>query len=151
MDRSSMNRMLPGLILIALGVIFLLSRTFVALSGAVLLGGLGALFIFAYFATRKYGWLIPGSILAGLGFGELIGWSSLGLGLGFIGIFVIDVIVRGKSHWWPLIPGVIITLDALGDRANVVIAPLRNLISNWWPLLLIVIGLWLLFQNRRKT
>ena len=90
-----------------------------------------------------------GCILAGLGLGELIGWSSLGLGLGFIAIFVIDLLVRGKSHWWPLIPGVIITLDALGDRANVVIAPLRGLVANWWPLLLIAIGLLLLFQNRR--
>lgn len=145
MDRSNVNRMLPGLILIALGVLFLVGR----LSGVIVLGGLGAIFIVAYLITRKYGWLIPGCILAGLGLGELLGWSSLGLGLGFIGIFVIDLIVRGKSHWWPLIPGVIITLDALGDRANVVIAPLRGFITSWWPLLLIAIGLLLLFQNRR--
>ena len=141
-----MNRMLPGLILIALGVLFLVGR----LSGVIVLGGLGAIFIVAYLTTRKYGWLIPGCILAGLGLGELLGWSSLGLGLGFIGIFVIDLIMRGKSHWWPLIPGVIITLDALGDRANVVIAPLRGLVASGWPLLLIAIGLLLLFQNRRE-
>ena len=145
MDRSNVNRMLPGLILIALGVLFLVGR----LSGVIVLGGLGAIFIVAYLITRKYGWLIPGCILAGLGLGELLGWSSLGLGLGFIGIFVIDLIVRGKSHWWPLIPGAIITLDALGDRANVVIAPLRGLVASGWPLLLIAIGLLLLFQNRR--
>ncbi len=141
--------MLPGLILILLGVLFLLGRT--ALGSAILLGGLGAIFLVAYFATRSYGLLIPGCLLAGLGIGELIGGSSLGLGVGFIAIFVIDLSVRGKSHWWPLIPGAIITLGAVGDRANVVLAPLRGLVSNTWPLLLIGIGVLLLFQNWRKT
>ncbi len=148
MNRSQMNQILPGLILIALGILFLLGRT--ALSGAVFLGGLGAIFIIAYFGTRKYGWLIPGCILAGLGVGELMGWSSLGLGLGFIAIFVVDLIVRGKSHWWPLIPGVIISLDALNSRAGAVLAPIQGLINNFWPVLLIVIGVLLLFPNLRR-
>lgn len=148
-NRSRTNQMLPGLILILLGVLFLLGRT--ALGSVIFLGGLGAIFLVAYFATRGYGLLIPGCILASLGIGDLIGWSSLGLGLGFIAIFVIDLSVRGKSHWWPLIPGAIITVGALGERTNVVLAPLRGLISNAWPLLLIVIGVLLLFQNWRKT
>ena len=146
MDRNRINQLLPGLILIGLGVFFLLGRT--ALSGALFLGGLGAIFLVAYLSSRNYGLLIPGCILAGLGVGELINWSSLGLGLGFIAIFVIDRLARGKSHWWPLIPGGIITISALTERGGPLIAPLRGLVDNFWPLLLIAVGLLLLFRRR---
>ena len=112
-------------ILILLGIagfIIQATETRVDVGGIiVLLIGLGLLGAFAY--TRHYGYLIPGGIMTGLGAGialeeafTLTGESSggvivLGLGLGFISIWVIGVVVQvAQHHWWPLIPGGILTI-----------------------------------------
>ncbi len=84
---------------------------------------LGSLFIAAYFYKDSYGLLIPGCIIFGLGlssaqFGIVRNYSqfnTVGLGIGFIGIFVIDLINKGKTHWWPLIPGGILTIIGLSS------------------------------------
>lgn len=147
MSRSQRNQMLPGLILIGLGVVFLVART-TNLGGWIVLAGLGAIFIAAYLSTRSYGLLIPGCILLGLGVGEALQASSLGLGLGFIAIFAVDSIVRGRSsHWWPLIPGVIIAGDAALDANIAGIGSVRQLAVDWWPVLLILLGVLILFRG----
>ena len=147
MSQAQRNQLLPGLILIGLGVVFLLARAS-ALSGWIVLAGLGVIFIIAYLSSRSYGLLIPGCILLGLGLGEAVGLSSLGLGLGFIAIFAVDTLVRGRtSHWWPLIPGVIIAGDAALNANVAGIGSLRQVAVDWWPVLLILIGAFVLFRN----
>jgi hypothetical protein len=151
MNPARRNSILPGLILIGLGVLFLVGRS-VYLGGWIWLVGLGAVFIIAYLSSRSYGLLIPGCILVGLGLGDALGQSSLGLGLGFVAIFVVDTLVKGRaSHWWPLIPGVIIAGDALANTRIGALGTLRSITTDWWPLLLIGLGLLILFQrsNRR--
>ena len=82
-------------------------------------------FMAAYLAKKEYGFLIPACILLGLGAGS-IGANSffdfgdsrqLGLGFGFVAIFLIALLYERKSHWWPLIPGAALILLGL-DRTT---------------------------------
>ncbi len=136
-------RLIPGLILIALGILFLIAQYFEA-PGLILLF-LGLVFLIPYIMTRSYGLLIPGCILAGLGVGILFQRALargditvlLGLGLGFIAIFVVQLIVVGKSHWWPLVPGGILVLLGLAEA----VPQGQALLEKGWPIILILIGL----------
>jgi hypothetical protein len=109
---------------------------------------LGAIFIAVYLFWNAYGWLIPGGILMGIGldslgesavpaFGEL---SPIGLGLGFVSIYVIDLVYRGRTSWWPLVPGIVLILSGLASGNEV----LQRLLSIGWPLVLVFFGLLLL-------
>ena len=114
---------------------------------------LGGAFLVGYFRSRSYGLLVAGCILLGLGLGALgerssidfRSFSQFGLGLGFLSIFVIDTIYRGGAHWWPLIPGGILLVTSIGDTRA-----LRMLVEGW-PLILVVIGIFLLFRSRRGS
>jgi hypothetical protein len=62
--------------------------------------------------------LVPGGILTGLGAGIVVAAGGgpdasvvLGLGLGFVAVYVISLATRDRlAHWWPLIPGGILAL-----------------------------------------
>ncbi len=71
--------------------------------------------------------------------------DTIGLGAGFVAIYVIDILYRGRSHWWPLIPGAILIV------AGVASGSLEHLISVGWPLVLIVIGLRMLVGGSRTA
>lgn len=140
-------RLIPGLILIVLGVVFLLVQYF-EFGPWLFLILLGFVFLIPYVLTRSYGMLIPGCILAGIGIGLAFDRPPLdtsmtvpvGLGLGFIAIFVVQLIVARRSHWWPLIPGIILILAGVGEG----LPQGRELLSKGWPLILILIGLMIL-------
>jgi len=153
--------LIPGIILIGLGLVLLIGQ-FVELGGWVFLVGLGVVFLALYFAMRNYSFLTPGCILVGLGvpiaFGEanLVqgeqygGWIVVGLGLGFCAIWVIDTLVRRASSWWPLVPGVILTLVGIGlvlNARGLLSAQMLSLLERWWPLILVAIGLVILIQQ----
>src|SRR5512146_501896 len=101
--------------------------------------GLGLLGAFA--STRHYGYLVPGGILTGLGIGialqDTFRWSDettggvivLGLGLGFVSIWVIGQVVNvQRALWWPLVPGGI--LSVVGGALLVGGDAIRVL--DWW-------------------
>lgn len=139
----SRARLIPGLILIVIGMALLLMQFFRFGPGQFLLL-LGLVFLFPYFLTHSYGLLIPGCILAGIGLGLIFETSEqtsvtvpIGLGLGFIAIFVIQLLVAGRSHWWPLVPGGALVLVGLVES----VPQAQTLIEKGWPLLLILIGL----------
>ena len=136
-------RMIPGLLLIILGIFFLLAQ-YVEFGPGLFVLLLGTAFLFAYAFTRAYGLLIPGCILAGIGVGLLFERTmnssvtiSLGLGLGFIAIFVVQKILGGASHWWPLIPGGVLVLVGIAEA----VPQGQMLIEKGWPVILILIGL----------
>jgi hypothetical protein len=131
------------LILIGLVLFILQMSTGVTVSIMLLVGG--AAFIIGYLSRRTYGFLVPGCILAGMGLGQLgeeyIGFihnpNFVGLGIGFLAIFVIDKLYRGSTNWWPLIPGCILLFMGLEtSQLN-----MGTLLSKGWPLALVIIGI----------
>lgn len=139
-----------GLILIAIGTALLLILT-TDVGGEVIVGLLGIGFLIAYAFTRSYGYLVPGSILTGLGAGLLVAAQDgpdeavvLGLGLGFVAIAVIN---RGldaakAGWWWPLIPGGVLVL--VGASALLSTLDLGRFMV---PIVLIVVGAGLLLRG----
>jgi hypothetical protein len=124
----------------------------------VLIVGLGLLGAFAY--SRQYGYLIPGGILTGLGAGIVAseaftltddgtgGVIVLGLGAGFVSIWLIGALVHvAEHHWWPLIPGAIL---ATVGAALLIGSEAVALLDYWW-VVLIVIGVVLIWRGWLET
>lgn len=140
-----------GALLILLGVLFFLAQ-FVRFERWVFLLGLGIIFLAVGWLLRTYGFLIPGGILTGLGAGIAAtnafpedggqgGAILLGLGLGFILVWLLGWAILREKHSWPLIPGGILgvlgTLLLAGARGLRVL----ELLGKFWPAVLVVIGL----------
>ena len=145
------DRTILALILIGGGVLFLLGQLpFFPGFGDLILLLIGGVLMYAYFTTKpgyRIGFLIPGAILLGLGVGELIEsfpfprlWSgditTITLGLGFCLIWFFE-----RKHWWALIPGGILVLSGLSSLA---------FFGSLWPLALIALGVYLLYNQSRR-
>ncbi len=147
MNDSNRSRVTTGGILIVLGLGLFALQFIEGLGSAVILFLIGGVFVAVYLFNRAYGFLIPGGILLGLGLGQVgeqtggflafAGFGSVGLGIGFVSIYVIDLVYRGATSWWPLIPGGILIVSGLGTTNDAV----RRLFSVGWPLILVFIGL----------
>lgn len=140
-----------GALLILLGILFFLAQ-FVQFEGWVFLLGLGVIFLAVGWLLRTYGFLIPGGILAGLGAGIAAsnalpenggqgGAVLLGLGLGFILVWLLGWAILREKHPWPLIPGGI-----LGGLGALLLAgawglEVLELLGKFWPAILVVIGI----------
>ena len=145
-----------GIVLILLGALFLLGQ-WLNVGGEGVVAMIGLAFLAAYAFTRQYGFLVPGGIMTGLGIGIIYedrlraegAPVLLGLGLGFISIYVISR-VRGRmpADWWPLIPGGVLTVIGLFLAAGQ--TGLLGAVGRWWPLVLIVIGLYIIFRQRSQ-
>lgn len=152
------DRIVFAAILIVVGIVGLISQMVdlpTDMGGwVVLLIGLGLLGAFVY--TRQYGYLIPAGIMTGLGAGIVASESflssngeasggviTLGLGLGFLSVWVIGTLLRvERNHWWPVIPGGILAVvgGALligGDAVNVL---------DYWGVVVIAAGLFVLWR-----
>ena len=151
-DRTS--RLRAGVVLLFIGIILLVGQLTQQPLWAML--GLGVLCVVAYFATREYGFLVPGGILTGLGVGLLLqvrggetgnpGLFLVPFGLGFVGIWVFDVLFTRASNWWPLIPGAILIAVGFALWRGGVALDVLEAAGTWWPVILIVIGGWVLIQ-----
>jgi hypothetical protein len=158
MDSIGKRQLATGSILILLGIGFFALQVLEGFGDAAVLFLIGAACIAGYLFWNAYGWLIAGGILIGIGLAT-IGESAVlpfrdlgqvGLGLGFISIYVIDLAYRGRTDWWPLITGAFLIVGGLASGNEV----LRRLLSIGWPVVLIFIGLLLLasafgFTDRR--
>jgi len=147
MSEGNQRQIATGAILILIGVGLLALQFLEGFGEAVLFFVIGGGFVAAYLYFRNYGLLIPGGILMGLGLGS-IGKSSvlafgdfdaIGLGIGFVAIYVIALVYEGSSHWWPLIPGLILIVTGLVSGTS-----FERLLSVGWPLILVLLGLLLL-------
>ncbi len=143
-----------AIILIAVGV-GALALQVVPDAGAwiILLIGLGLLAVFA--VVREYGALVPGGIMTGLGAGILAsqglaleneatgGVIVLGLGLGFISIWVIGALFHvAEHHPWPLVPGGILSVIGVSLLAGGQAVEFMR----FWPVAVIAIGLIVLWR-----
>jgi hypothetical protein len=155
MDSERLGRLTPGAVLVVLGLCFLLSR-FIPTSDWFWLLAAGVVFLVAYSLTRGHSFLVPGCVLASLGAGlfldggESWGFIPLGLGVGFLAIFFMDLISSHISNWWSLILGGVLMAIGLVDLAR-----LFTLIpGSWWsfwPLILIVIGLFMIYRQSEQS
>lgn len=157
-DRAPANQRswMTGAVLIGLGVL-LLAGQLIPQNDWLILGGLSALFIAVYVATRKPGFIIPGFILGGLAIGiglEDYGYSVdgssvlLGLAGGFLAIYAFNALTNAKAQWWPLVPGTILAM--IGGSLAIGGTPLAEAVGRFWPIVLIVIGVAALFGGRRQ-
>lgn len=146
----------PGLVLIGLGVFFFIVQL-TGVGAEAIVAVIGGAFLVAYAFTRQYGFLVPGGIMTGLGLGVI--WETqtapagggvvvIGLGLGFLSIYVIDLLVRGSAAlWWPIIPGGI--LAAIGVLIETEQGGLLAGMQWVWPVLLIAVGAFVLLMQLR--
>lgn len=148
--RRDPGGLVAGLVIAGLGLFFLAGQLEPDIGRFVtLIIGLGLLLVFLF--TREYGFLVPGSILTGVGVGIVLDASASGqaesgvmmltVAGGFLGIWVIGSIFRlSQNHWWPLIPGGILTLIGLVQMTRTDIASALR----FWPVVLIVLGAFVL-------
>ena len=151
-DRT--RRLAAGGILVIAGLGLLLLQALDELGDAGVLFVIGTVFIAGYAMRRTYGLLVAGSIILGVGLGQLGerlldttgDVTVIGIGIGFGMIYVIDRLTDGSAHWWPLIPaGILLVIGisslggAFGDLATLI-----------WPALLIVAGLVLVVGASRR-
>ncbi len=148
-------------VLIVLGALLLFTPLNLGdLFGSAIVLVIGLVFLYVYGQQgRNIGFLIPGSIMTGLGLGIVAeaatgmnGLVPLGLGLGFCAIWFMQ-----RSFWWALIPGGIIALAGLKDLANSndgsgsTLGSLGLSGGSWWPLLLVGAGIWLVFSRNGRV
>ena len=154
------GRMFFGIVLILAGVLWLV-KPHIELGGGTFLMGLGLLFLVLWAFFAKYGFLVPGGILLGLGTGL---WTApmaaegtgrilffLSFGAGFILIYLLDRLRRGQSPLWPLVPGGV--LAGIGaymaaERQGWIPPGMVEYLKYLWPILLILLGLYLLFRKK---
>jgi hypothetical protein len=136
-----------GAVLIAIGAGLLLGQLVEDAEQFILLGiGLTLLVLFA--VSRNPGALIGGGIVTGLGAGVLVAANTegdiagaavmFGLGLGFIGVWLVGMLMRiNETTIWPLIPGAILVVLGFVVLAGSETAQAFELL---WPVALIAIG-----------
>lgn len=142
------SRITSGVTLILVGFALLFLQRMEGYGDTGVLGVLGAVFLVGYFWRRAYGLLVPAGILLGLAVGTLLDetvtevaadWTAAGLGAGFFLIYGIELLYRGNNRWWPAIPGSILLVVAFpwGEA-------LFDLLVDYWPLILVLIGVLIL-------
>jgi hypothetical protein len=136
-----------GAVLIAIGAALLLGQL-VGETGQFVLLGLGLVLLLLFAVSRNPGTLIGGGIVTGLGAGVLVAANTdgdiagaavmFGLGLGFIGVWLVGMLMRIKETTiWPLIPGAILVVLGFVVLAGSETAQAFELL---WPVALIAIG-----------
>jgi hypothetical protein len=144
--RSDPGALVAGFVIAGIGLFFLAGQLEPDIGRFVTLF-IGLTLLAVFVVRREYGFLVPGSILTGVGIGIALdsaasgdaesGVMMLGLAGGFLGIWVLGSVYRlPQNHWWPLIPGGILTLIGLVQLTSTDVAGALSL----WPIILIVIG-----------
>lgn len=143
----------PGFTLLGMALSAFLPDSLDEYSGLAFFAGISLAFWWVYFSDRERWWaIIPAGVLLTLGIVSVLdnvgvretgGSLFLGLGLTFI---LVAILPGGNSRWWALIPGTILLIfgAAMGT-------PLFGLAQYLWPILLILLGgflVFLFFRNR---
>lgn len=152
---KQMDQFRTGLILVGIGITALIFQSMEGGYSALFMMGLGAGFLAFYRYGKKPGLLIPGCLIFGLGIGKgayLYVWGIgnpfiFGLGIGFLLIYVVTKVWTGESHWWPLVPG----FSFLGLDVLTKFRDLLYMVSQQWPLAVIVIGGYFLYVSHQAN
>jgi hypothetical protein len=156
---SVLSRSFLPLGLITLGVVFLLGNFLPERNrGSLVVLGLGVAFLLGRVTTGRYGYAVPAGIL--LAVGSYIGLqnqeafqSIRGGGLFFVllglGFALVYVIGARPAAIWPLFPATVLIglgLPPFGFASLGVLASLSWIVG-YWPLVLVLLGAWLLFRD----
>jgi hypothetical protein len=144
--RSDPGGLVAGLVIAGLGLFFLAAQLEPDIGRYVTLF-IGLALSSVFVIRRDYGFLVPGSILTGIGIGLALepaladqmqgSLMLLSLAGGFLAIWVIGSMYRlPQNHWWPLIPGGILTLVGLVQLSRTDGENALRL----WPVILVLIG-----------
>ena len=159
--RSHWWRLIPGWTLLALAVMVYLTTVRELdqrVTAAALFVGQAIAFAHVYLLDRVERWwaIIPGGFMLMLG--GTIALSSLTeepailgtalfIGLGAV-FFLLYLLGQRRQLWWALIPGSVLVLFGLilfsAGRGG------QNLVLLWWPLLLPLLGAWLIWRATRR-
>jgi hypothetical protein len=153
-----------GVLLIAIGAILLATRLAPIETAPAWLLGLGLAFALLAIFQRSYAALVAGMVLLGLGAGMVLGdvtaggmpmrtWRLLGLGAGFLGIWVLGAVLQLKKHWWPLLAGGILVAVGAAPflRQYTLIPPqVEILVRTWWPAALVIGGIAIVLASLRR-
>jgi hypothetical protein len=154
-NRANWWMLLPGVILLALGVMIALDDLAPGLSdivgGAFFLGSISLAFCLVYLTNRSQWWaIIPAGVMLTLaiiaGLDGLFREADLG-GLFFVGIGLTFALLgllpnQGTNLRWAFIPaGILLVFGLLISTAT------AGLINYVWPVLFILAGLFLLLRN----
>jgi hypothetical protein len=168
------DRPSPGVILGPVGILHRdwIAGTMLVVAGLFILGNrqfpdllpvmpliIGLLFLGLFFLTRSAASAVAGSVLVGVGIGVLVvkgsdpdvgtGGFLISLAGGFFLAWILGLMFNIRSlRWWPLVPGfLLLVLGAIvtsGHMGKDVI----NAAADWWPVLLVLMGAFLLYRAR---
>lgn len=154
-----------GIFLIGIGLLVLVAQ-FGQMEnlGLLFLPALGLLFLVWGILTREGGLMIPGGILSGIGWGvyaisgpyaNVDGNAEGGIflmifGLGFALITLLTALFSEETHWWALIPGGILATIGVAIMTNGVLLDVVALVGKYWPLTLIVLGLYVIYKAMKE-
>ncbi len=153
--------LIGGAILISIGLFSLLENVFQMHWGLYFLPMLAVIFLVSGVLTRRPGLLIPGGILAGIGAGAIVldqfmpylsnpargGVFMLVFAGGWLLITLASLLI-GRVMLWPLFPAAFIGLTGAALALEQTGLQLLHYYSYFWPIALIVIGLYLVFRRR---
>ncbi len=146
-----------GLILVAIGA-FLLAGQFVPSADRYVPLAVGLVLLVLFLLVGTYGLLIPACIVTGIGVGLALAGDQSGeasgaiipffLGCGFLAIWAVGLVLRlPENHWWPLIPGGILTTTGAALATEIRGEPLVDLIALILPIPLIAGGVLLILRT----
>ena len=164
MARARKSNLGFGVILVVVGAVLLATRFALLETAPAWLLGLGVGLALIAIVTPAYGALVGGMILLGLGSGMLLGdhgvgglssgtWILLGLGTGFVMIWLLALLLKLRSHWWPLVPGfVLLAVGGARFYRHFMVIPPQVMVAlrTWWPAFLVVAGIWILVRALRS-
>ncbi len=156
---SVLSRSFLPLALITLGVVFLLSNLVPERGrGGLVVLGLGAAFLIGRLTTGRYGYAVPAGILLGVGtyvtLHDLESFQAVRggglffvlLGLGFALVYLIGL---RPGAVWPLFPASVLIglgLVLFGAASFGALASVSWIVG-YWPAVLVLLGVWLLFRD----
>jgi hypothetical protein len=150
------RRRIAGLVLLIIGGLTLLDRSWSIDLGESAPLVLGLIFLVWALGARKCGLLIPGGILTGIGAGLLLrdvyGGNSTFLFCfagGWVLITLLSLIAFRRWVWWPLIPAGAMAFSGLTQLAGPEFHHWLRAARYYWPVLLIVVALFLLLTKPR--
>lgn len=146
-DRRQWWALIPACVLSGIGMGVLVQGQ---LAGIIITGSISLPFWLIYLNDRRNWWaLIPGWVMLCVSAIVLLSWIGLEW---FIAPFVnfaiaapfLLVYIRDREQWWALIPGGIMLVISL----LLLVAAIARSFA-FWPVLLILVGIWLIFRAFR--